>query len=295
MIGFESIGGMMEKFKGFLMLIRLHNVIIACIACFTGYVVSARAIILSQHLYLSLLTVAMVSAGGYVINDYFDIDIDKVNKPYRPLPSGLFTPKFAYNLSMIFFIVGILSSIPLGPICLILAILNSLLMYYYSKRIKSLGFPGNMVIAFSSFSSILFGGLAYAQRVGELTYAAPSLLPGFYAFMIILGREIIKGIEDVEGDRIRGVKTLAIILGEEKAAIIASIIMFFVVLISPIPYITGLYDIKYLLTALIGVDIPIVFSITGVLRDARSFSPTARSMLKFSLFFGPVSFLLGII
>lgn len=296
-----------ERLKALIELVRVHNVINAGIAALTGYLVAGVAVgqlNLGFPMLLAVLVVSITSAGGYVINDYFDIEVDKVNKPERPLPSGKISLDTAYKLALSLFLTSplmtlviVLYDAVIGVVCTLFVVLHVFLMYYYSKTLKVLGFIGNLIVSFSSFSSILFGGLVYAATVKDLTLTMPSLIPAFYAFLIILAREIVKGIEDIEGDKVRHIQTLALKYGPKRAYRISLVPYFILLILSPIPYFYPIfnarYGVLYLILALFGVDLPATIAMAKLKSDPVKHASSARSLLKISLLIGPLAFILG--
>ncbi len=100
--------------RAFLQLIRIHNVIGAMLGDLMGYLVSSFWHVNLVQMVLSMLVVGLVAGGGYVINDYFDVNIDKINKPDRPIPSGRISGSKARKIALSMFVAGVLFSIPLG-------------------------------------------------------------------------------------------------------------------------------------------------------------------------------------
>ncbi len=270
--------------KSYIELIRLPNCLIIALATYVGYIVSSTSLQVSEKLLVLMLSSFFIAAGGNSINDYFDLEIDKVNKPWRPIPSGRISPNTAYKFSLLMFLIGTILSFLTNIQCILLAVLATLLLYYYSKMIKRKGFLGNITIATLSALNLLYGGF-----LGEEPLI--SLIPASYAFIIILGREVIKTIEDIKGDSIVGVKSLPIILGLKKSMIIASLILLTLVAISPIPFIINLYGIMYLIVAVLGVDLPVICALYYlVLKKNASLS---KKILKIPLALGLIAFLVG--
>ncbi|MCD6324093.1 MAG: geranylgeranylglycerol-phosphate geranylgeranyltransferase [Desulfurococcales archaeon] len=289
-----------RKLKGYLQLMRPHNLVAVVITTSIGWLtVSALH---KTHEVLNpiypVLTVALVAAGGYVINDYFDVEVDKVNKAYRPIPSGVVGRGEALVLSLALGAAGVALSLTSGPYTFVFAAFSAALTYLYSYRIKEWGFAGNLVVAFEGAASIIYGGLASAEYVGSLTYATSSLLPALYAFLLLLGREIVKTIEDYKADELRNVKSLPRVYGVKAAAYVASLLLACVVAISALPYLMG-YGIPYLaLTA--GTDLILMYSIRELMKLPRTEDPEVeagklRSVLKVAIFLGSLAFLVDLL
>jgi len=157
--------------------------------------------------YLSLSTM-LIAAGGYIINDYYDIKIDMINKPERVVLSKHISRRLGLVLHLV------LSSLALG-ICVWKLTLNvavfmalcGLLLWWYSNSLKRLALWGNLTIAFLAFSSLAMLALFYQVRVNAILFFS------FFAFFITLTREIIKDMEDTKGDEAYGCRTLPILYG----------------------------------------------------------------------------------
>lgn len=273
-----------RSLRAWLSLMRIGNASMIALAVVVGYVSGGGRDL--STLAIAALTAFLIGAGGNVVNDYFDRFIDAVNKPWRPIPSGIVSPATAHRASIGFMVTGVLLSILLPWPCPIVAFIASVLLYEYSRWIKKTGVLGNLVIAGLSGLNILYGGLASPNPW-------PSIIPSLYAFLLILGREVYKGIEDVEGDRRYGVNTIAVVLGVKTAYIIGTILLLLVIGISPIPYLLYGYNEFYIVLAVLGVDVPVLYSILIVGRDYGNAFKATR-ILKVPLLTGLLAFLLGV-
>lgn len=165
----------------------------------------------------AVISATCIAAAGYVINDFFDLPIDMVNKPSRILPAGKITPKTAYIYSVFLFLLGIIASyLTHNFYCVGLAILNSIALFYYAKFLKMSFLAGNIIVSYAAGSTFIYGGLAANNLKNGLIIA-------IYAFLYTLIREFIKDAEDVEGDARFGAKTMAVKFGRKSTAIISVI------------------------------------------------------------------------
>jgi geranylgeranylglycerol-phosphate geranylgeranyltransferase len=184
----------------------------------------------------------LICGGGNAINDYCDRKIDAINRPDRPIPSGRLKAGHALVLGRSLFMMGVILSIPLGVPCIALAILNSVILAFYAAELKRLGLAGNLIVGYLVGSTFLFGGLA----VGKLQ--AVEILAAMAA-LTTAGRELIKDIEDMQGDRKIGLKTFPLLHGPRAAAALAIVFIAAALAISPLPYLLGLFDEVYLVLA----------------------------------------------
>jgi len=275
-----------EVLKAWLGIARVGNSVVIGVAAITGYVVCGGHDLIKAL--LLFLGASLVGVGGNVINDYFDRFIDSVNKPWRPIPSGIIKAEVAFRASMVFMALGTLVSTLVSLTNSVLALTASVLLYLYSWRLKSLGPIGNSVIASLSLLSIIYGGVATGNPL-------KSLVPSFYAFLIILGREFLKGLEDIEGDLKYGVMTLANTYGVGVATALGLTSLATVVVISPLPLITNycLNPIPYATLAFAGVDAPIALATYLIIKDPLRNAWRATRVLKAPLLLGLLAFLTG--
>ncbi|QIW24331.1 MFS transporter [Sulfolobus sp. S-194] len=258
--------------KAYFELVRLHNVIGSAISAFMGYIVASEWKIIPIKLILAMIVVSVIAAGGYVINDVFDIEVDRINKPNRPLPSGRIKISSARSLSIVLFLIGIVLSVLLNVYAFIIALLTVLALYYYAKDLKKEGLAGNLIVALTSALSAFYGGLAFFEG----TWVIRTLIPTLYIFFFTLTREFVKGIEDVKGDMANGVKTLAVRIGIEKTWFISKIILLMLIVTSFIPYFFG-FNIIYLIGILF-LDIILILVI--LLRHNIESASKARAYMK---------------
>ena len=271
--------------KAYLELVRIHNVIGSAISAFMGFVIASEWKLAPIRLMLAMTIVASIAAAGYVINDVYDIEIDKINKPERPLPSGRVKIETAKTLAFVLFIIGTALSIFLNIYAFIVALLTTLSLYYYAKNLKKEGLIGNIIVASTSALSAFYGGLAYFEG----SWIIRSIIPTLYIFFFTLSREFIKGIEDVEGDKANGVKTLAVNLGIQKTWIISKIILLGLLIASPIPYFYG-FNAIYLGGILI---LNVILVIVILQKHTKESAAKARKYTKIYALGALVIFALG--
>lgn len=280
----------LRKLGGFVGLLRPHNLLVSAFTTLIGVVsVSGRP---DPYAAVPIAVVILIAAAGYVVNDYFDYEVDRLNKPYRPIPSGRVSRGEALVLALALFAGGVVLSLLPGPVSFVYAFLNAVLMFMYSYKIKEFGLLGNITVAFSGASTIIYGGLATAEHTAALGSVVRAVVPSLYAFLLLLGREIIKTIEDVEADAARRVRSLPRILGVPAAVRVVSGILLGVVALSLLPLLMG-YGMAYAMLA--GTtDALIIVSVKEVLlgRDKIAASSKARSLLKLALLTGALAFLL---
>jgi geranylgeranylglycerol-phosphate geranylgeranyltransferase len=269
-----------SKILAWLNIIRIGNSIALGIAAVIGYILGGGHRISDMT---KLFAIAFfIGGGGNIINDYYDRDIDAVNKPWRPIPSGLIKPNEAFYTSIAFFIVGTTLAFTVGLGQGFIAVLASALAFLYSYKLKRVLILNNMIIAFLTALAILFGATACQITIH-------SIIASIYAFLFNLGREFLKGIEDVEGDKKFGVATLATVYGPRIAYIASLIVFASLISLSLLPVILYGYGLVYTILALV-VDAVVVHSliISRNLMPEKTLRATRE--LKIAVFAGLLAF-----
>jgi len=180
--------------------------------------------ILLINIILGVLTYFFLAGAGMVINDFYDYEIDKINRPQRPIPRGSITLTQAKLLYIIYLLIGISLSVfnvlifSLNYFVIIIALIFSLIGWLYAKWGKKSGFLGNIIVSVSFSIGMIYGALLNSSYVPIFIYFF-----FFTSLFLLLSREVIKGCEDIEGDKIEGVKTLAIRIGIKNSTIFAMI------------------------------------------------------------------------
>lgn len=201
---------------------------------------------------IGMLVVFLFTAGGNALNDYYDRDVDRINHPKRPIPSGEIEPVFVLRFALFMFVLSILLSLFL-PFFLpqLIVVVSTVLMIQYELNLKNKGFIGNVTIAWLTGSLFVFAGAIYRNL--ELPFVLGTL-----AFFATLGREIAKDIQDIRGDL--GRRTLPMRWGVKRAKILTAVFILVAVIISPYPYIQGIFSVHYLLIVLFA-DIIFIYSL----------------------------------
>jgi geranylgeranylglycerol-phosphate geranylgeranyltransferase len=245
-----------KSIKGYIVLTRPVNLAIAFLSILMGGAVTGTVQPLVKLL-LACFSATFITAGANAVNDAFDVDIDRINKPNRPLPSGMVGLKAAHRFSILCFVTGVTLGAFIHIPGLIIAFLTSILLYFYSYRLKRTVVWGNLTVALVSGMAFVYGGLA----VGRVREAA---VVGTFAFLFHLAREMIKDAEDVEGDRALGLRTLPIVYGIKTTLAWAAVVMAVLMVATLVPYATGFFGKAYLVTVLFGVDAFLLFAIISM-------------------------------
>ncbi len=222
----------------FLKLIRWKNlVMIALVQILVKYALllpfyeSHGVVTALTPLAFSILVIATlcIAAGGYVINDIYDIETDKVNKPERVVINKHISEKVALNLFIVLNIIGVglgfyLSNGIGKSAFFVIFFIASALLYIYSSYLKQMLLIGNVIVSLVVALSLLLVGIfellpviTDTNREVQVFFFKLILDYAIFAFMINLIRELVKDIEDIDGDHKAGMQTLPIVLGRERA------------------------------------------------------------------------------
>jgi geranylgeranylglycerol-phosphate geranylgeranyltransferase len=283
-------------------IIRINNVLLSFLGVLVGSAVASETdlsnlpILVVNTIFLSVPALA-VAAGGYIANDYFDLEIDRISKPWRPLARGDINPVTARRVSVFLYAFSVAYSLLLiGLATSLFVILNVFIVDSYNSRFKRSGFIGNLLVSLATANLFIYGSLSYAERIiGLKNLSVMVLVPYTFAFLLTLVREIIKGVEDIEGDRRLGVRTLATTLGYRRSGLIATILNLIILSLLTIPFLyrsSYMYLILALLTVILSLYASYIILTSRSETEAIKRSVNARSVTKLSLLTGVLAFLL---
>ncbi len=228
--------------KDYISLIRPANSVMVGFAVIVGIAVSsAGKDLLSFATLFGFVTGFCISSFSMITNDIYDREVDKINQPDRPIPSGRITPSTAKTYCLPFLIFGLVSAALINLPDLAIAGIFALVGWYYNYQGKKYGIGGNSLVALSLAIPYIFGSIAVGVYGINLAYllATTSFLAG-------LGREVLKGIADVAGDKVRGIRSLAITYGSSRAKQTTALLFIAAVASSSLPLFTNLLGHAYL-------------------------------------------------
>ncbi len=248
----------MKLITGFFQLIRWHNVVFIILTQLLFYFCIYQSIYFTNESLHQLIWVIIASvfiaSAGYIINDYFDLNIDQINKPDKNVINKVISRRWAIVLHLVFSVGGLVATaiaVSFDKWYLIIAnLVCIILLWLYSTSFKRQAIVGNIVISVLTAWTILilfFTKVPFSAAFGgsdELTikFFRVSFLYAGFAFIISLIREAIKDVEDMEGDRKYGCRTLPIIAGMTATKIYTTVWM--VVLIASL-IILQLYILQF--------------------------------------------------
>ncbi|RQD82404.1 MAG: geranylgeranylglycerol-phosphate geranylgeranyltransferase [Methanocalculus sp. MSAO_Arc2] len=241
---------------GLIRIIRPANALVSGATAILAYFIATGTII-PQTLFL-FSAVLLITGGGNTINDVYDAAIDAINRPDRPIPSGELNKTTASWYALLLFTGGIVLTFFTNPICLFIAVFNSIVLFLYARSLKGSMVVGNVTVAYLSGSIFIFGGAL--AGIDGIIITLP--LAGITLFGT-LAREILKDAEDIDGDAAGGVRTLPMAIGIQKSGQIATILVIVAVIASFIPVLW--WGLPYLVGITI-IDIAILGSVYKTIR-----------------------------
>lgn len=245
-------------------------------------------------IFLAMLAVFFETAAGNVINDYFDYNIDLINKPNRPIPSGRISLNAGRNYGYLLFLLGticglLISLITSNWIPFLIVLVADVVLYLYAYKLKATPLIGNLTVGFMTGFGFVFGGFT----INNPTIILTSIYLGFFAFVMTTARELIKDIEDMEGDKAEGAKTLPILYGEKITSILAVILIIVDCALCPLLYYMNIFSFYYLIIIAIAVILFLYSAILIIRNQDRKTAGKASKNLKIGMLIAFVSFIFG--
>ena len=277
----------MKYLLGYIMIIRPLNVFLG------GLTILISSLIIKYEgpaisVILPVFVVMFFTIGANTLNDYFDYEIDKINRPDRAISSGLVLRNQALILSLFFFIIGVLIALRLNKDSQLLSIGVSLpLIIAYNVKLKNYPLIGNIIVSLILAMSFIYAGLVFKKT-------EPLIIPALLAFGLTLIREIVKDLADIKGDKSAGLMTFPIVYGKKKTIILCTILSLFLGVGSFIPFLTGYYNTFYGISLILMVEIPLAVVVISLLNKPVILTAKRGSkLLKFCTLGGLLSIYIG--
>lgn len=233
---------MLKKLKAVWDLTRLEHGVIYAVSFVVSLIIAYHQITgLDASLVVAgVIAVVAAEMGAFALNDYFDVEVDrKNNRTDRPIVRGDISKQEALLLTVVSFVVSIVAGYLMGNIgALVVIVVLIAFGILYDYKLKEYGILGNLYIAFTMAAPFLFSSMLFKDSQVLLLLSA-------IAFLVGLGREIMKGIMDVEGDALRDVKTVARVYGTETAKYAAVALYLLSVLLAPVPFLFNIDEHFY--------------------------------------------------
>ena len=214
-------------------------------------------------------------------------NIDKINKPQRVLPSGLLSLNEAFIFYIVLTILSILVSSFINFNAFIIVSIASTVLFLYSYRLKKISLVGNITVAFLTGLVFIFGGVVVENP-------SAAIIPSLFAFFINLIRELVKDMQDVEGDKGAGIITFPIKFGFLRTKYLMLIPSVILIIMTTIPFIYEIYKIEYFVVVMVIVNPLLIFTIKKLFDDDSLKNLIKISnLLKLNMIFGLIAIFLG--
>lgn len=275
------------KILSYIKITRPINVLITFFVVVVAILITQKEQTDLYTILLASIAASLVGAAGNIVNDIYDVESDKISHPNRVLVLGMLSKNEAAYLINFLNITAIIIASRLSEILFFLAALSAVVLFLYSFYLKKIPLVGNIVIAFLTGLAFVFGGFVSGNPVA-------AIVPAVFAFLINLIREIVKDMQDVEGDTKAGVVTFPIKFGSQKSKALIVLVTFALILYTLYPFITELYKIEYFIVVMVFVN-PLLILSLKFLYDSKKENNLSlvSNMLKLNMVLGLIAIYLG--
>ncbi|RKX26817.1 MAG: hypothetical protein DRP45_02575 [Candidatus Zixiibacteriota bacterium] len=202
------------------------------------------------------LAAAFVCAAGNIVNDMVDVEIDRINRPSRVLVRGTISMKTARNMAIALNLIAVVLSLVVSLPVAMMALVAIALLLVYNLWLKKVPVVGNIAVALLAGLTFLTGGLAVDPA---LAFRLPGpLIPFVFAFFMHLVREIVKDVQDIEGDRRAGVVTFPQVIGVSGSLLVALGLLLTLAVLTYVPIFEGWFGRTYEIITVYLVDLPLL-------------------------------------
>ena len=276
-----------KKVFAYIKISRPLNSLITFLVIIVASIICADGSYSVLKIFLAGLSGALTASAGNVINDYFDIDIDKINKPQRVLPQGKLSLKEALAFYFILTVLSLVISSFININAFTIVFIAASFLFFYSYQLKKISLLGNIVVSLLTGLTFIYGGLA----VNNIKAA---IIPAMFAFLITFIREIVKDMEDIEGDKQQGINTYPAFHGFKKAKMMVVFITLVLIILTLYPFVINLYAIEYFLVVMVFVNPLLVYIIKSLFKDDSVKNLNKLSnLLKLNMVIGLTAIFLG--
>ncbi len=276
-----------KKIFAYIKITRPINVVITFFVVVVAIFISEKEQTKLITIVLASLAAALTAAAGNIINDIYDIVPDKISHPNRVLVLGTLTKNEAwYEYLFINFASAFIAAF-LSPTLLVIIFIAISLLFIYSSYLKKLTLIGNVIVALITGLAFIYGGFAANNPQA-------AIIPAIFAFLINLIREIVKDIQDIEGDSKLNFKTFPIRYGLNASQRLILIITITLILFTFCPFLQRVYKIEYFILVMILVN-PILIFCNKILLEKRKESNLnlISRLLKLDMVFGLIAIYFG--
>lgn len=275
-----------KRFKAFIRIFRPELPFSAGVCVLMGGLIALGRFLPIRESILGFLSVFLISGSALVLNDVFDLEVDRVNAPERPLPSGDLSPREAIGLTVAAIVLGLGTALAISIPALLLCMLACANGILYNWKFKEAGLAGNLMVASSVAMTLVYGGVVAGEPWNLFVWTF-----ALVAFLFDLAEEIAGDAMDMAGDARRRSNSIALVRGRRYALRISASLFGLVILVSFVPFLLGWLEMGYLLLILI-MDAAIIL-FTRRLLESETPEEGRRSMraLYLSALIGMLAFI----
>ena len=273
--------------KAYFFVTRPVNVILTFLVVIVGALICISGDYSIYKILLAALSAALTAGAGNIINDIFDKEADKINHPERPMAKGIISTGNAWIEYFILTLLAVVASYLISQTALVVVFLTSVLLYLYSVRLKKIPLLGNITVAYLTGLAFIFGGISVNNIRG-------AFIPAVFAFLINFIRELIKDMDDIDGDTKVGLQSFPKRFGMKATILFITFLTFTLIAFTFYPFVKNIYNIEYFVLAMLVVN-PILVYFLKLLyeKDAGKNLNKLSNMLKLNMLFGLLSIFLG--
>jgi geranylgeranylglycerol-phosphate geranylgeranyltransferase len=274
-----------KALPGIFILCRPLNCLITFMSVWVGAIIASQ-IYFSDRILAAAISAGLITAYGNIINDLFDIRGDSINKPFRPLAGGEVGRPIAIVLAAVLALIGFILSFFVAQNAWLIAIAVIILLFIYTPILKGMNYLGNLLVALVASMAFIYGGVAVDRPFGAIVLIV-------FAFLLHLGREIVKDIHDKTADSLTGYRTGAAISDGLYSRILGSAVLVLLIAATFIPYFLHLYGLGYLMIVIV-IDLILTESIRHLIISGDQASALRISLwLKLAMPLGLLAVLVG--
>ncbi|MEJ2505530.1 MAG: geranylgeranylglycerol-phosphate geranylgeranyltransferase [Ignavibacteriaceae bacterium] len=276
------------KIYYYILITRPLNTIITLLVVIVGALISKGETYETTNIILAGISAILTAAAGNIINDIIDKNADKINHPERIIPSGKLSVKQAGIEYFCLVIVACVISSFINQLSFLIVFLTSVLLFLYTNILKRIPLLGNITIAYLTGMAFIYGGVS----VG---HPRAALIPALFAFMINLIRELVKDIQDIDGDKNVGIKTFPIKFGIDSTKYLITFFVILLILTTFIPYAFEIYKIGFFILVMVVVNPILIYFLKLLYKNDFTVNLNKLSnMLKLDMVFGLLAIFLGV-
>jgi len=277
---------LLNKFSAYIKITRPLNTAITFCVVVVAILISQEYPTKISLILLASLAAALTAAAGNIINDIFDIETDKTAHPDRVLTKGTLTKTEAKSEYFLLNSIAAIIAVSLSPAPFVIVLLSISLLYIYSAYLKKIILVGNIAVAALAGLAFIYGGVV-------VNNPGAAVIPAFFAFFINLIREIVKDIQDIDGDEKQKIITFPVRFGIQSAKKLAAVLIIILTAFTFYPFIFQVYKIEFFVIVMIFVNPVFVICVKNLLQKKTADIALTSNLLKLNMIIGLIAIYLA--